>query len=432
MSAINLLDHPIPVLELAEAEPLDWHDFKIGTVTKGVSVSRIVTALIRHAVESKASDIHIEPKGKETRVRYRIDGILRTLFTLPGYLHTALVAHIKVLAHLKHDEMRLPQDGRFMHNIDGKKVDLNVSTLPVVDDEKVVMSVLDASTGVPTLAGLGFRDAYRQALESELGKPNGIILLSGPAGSGKSTTHMALLGMIVGKGKAVSTLEDPVEYIMPGVKQSQIRPETGFTFASGLQALLRQDPHIIMLGDIGDRQVAELATHASLTGHLILGSIRTADALGVVSHLTDLGLEPFLLSDSLNLIVTQRLIRTICEDCKTDGEVQDGALETVRDVLRGVPSAYLPTGVTIDCNLDFKKGKGCVRCSDTGYSGRTVIAELIGVTPEMRKLMNAGFPIDQVKAEIQKQGWITLRQDAMLKAVEGLTTVDEALRLTRE
>jgi type IV pilus assembly protein PilB len=415
-----------------EDELLKGEESKIEEVIKGAPVSRIVSVVMRYAVESKASDIHIEPKGKETRVRYRIDGVLRTLLTLPGYLHSAVVSRVKVLANLKLDETRVPQDGRITQVINGKNIDFRISTLPVVDNEKVVMRVLDTSTGVPTLDGLGFRKKYRDTIQQEIKKPHGMILITGPTGSGKSTTLVTMLGMINDEGVNISTLEDPVEYFLPGVNQSQIKPEIKFTFANGLRALLRQDPNVIMVGEIRDQETGELGVHAALTGHLILTTIHTNDAIGVIPRLTDLGVEPFLLSATLNLIIAQRLARKICEHCKMDAEVPENMAQMVRDSLKDVPAEYLPPGITADGPLPFKKGKGCLRCSDTGYAGRTVIAELISVSPEIQRLMNSGFPIDQVKAEVKKQGWITMRQDAMLKVIEGATTVDEVLRLARE
>jgi len=415
-----------------EEELMKGEETKIEEVIKGAPVSRIVSVIMRYAVESKASDIHIEPKGKETRVRYRIDGVLRTLLQLPGYLHSAVVSRVKVLANLKLDETRVPQDGRITQVINGKNIDFRISTLPVVDNEKVVMRVLDTSTGVPSLDQLGFRKKYRDAIQLEIKKPHGMILITGPTGSGKSTTLITMLGMINDEGVNISTLEDPVEYFLPGVNQSQIKPEIKFTFANGLRALLRQDPNVIMVGEIRDQETGELAVHAALTGHLILTTIHTNDAIGVIPRLNDLGVEAFLLSATLNLIIAQRLARKICEHCKMEAEVPENMQQMVRDALKDVPADYLPKGITLDGPLPFKKGKGCLRCSDTGYAGRTVIAELIGVSPEIQRLMNAGFPIDQVKTEIKKQGWITMRQDAMLKVVEGVTTVDEVLRLARE
>ncbi len=416
----------------AEEEVRRGEEDRIDEVIKGAPVSRIVAVIMRYAVESKASDIHIEPRGKETRVRYRVDGVLRTLLTLPNYLHSSVISRIKVLANLKLDETRVPQDGRITQVINGKAIDFRISTLPVVDNEKVVMRVLDTSTGVPSLEQLGFREQYRNVLAQEVRKPHGMVLITGPTGSGKSTTLLTMLSMINDEGVNISTLEDPVEYFLPGVNQSQIRPEINFSFANGLRALLRQDPNVIMVGEIRDQETGELAVHAALTGHLILTTIHTNDAIGVVPRLIDLGVEPFLLSATLNLLIAQRLARKICEHCKGPADVPDGMQQMIRDAMKEIPSSYYPKGITIDGPLPFQKGTGCPRCSDTGYSGRTVIAELIAVTPEIQRLMNSGYPIEEVKQEVKKQGWITMRQDAVLKVLEGLTTVDEVLRLARE
>ena len=418
--------------ERAPEEDRKGEEARIDEVIKGAPVSRIVSVIMRYAVESKASDIHIEPKGKETRVRYRVDGVLRTLLTLPSYLHTSVISRVKVLANLKLDETRVPQDGRITQVINGKAIDFRISTLPVVDNEKVVMRVLDTSTGVPSLIQLGFRDKYRDVLAGDVKKPHGMILITGPTGSGKSTTLLTMLSMINDEGVNISTLEDPVEYFLPGVNQSQIRPEINFSFANGLRALLRQDPNVIMVGEIRDQETGELAVHAALTGHLILSTIHTNDAIGVVPRLIDLGVEPFLLSATLNLLIAQRLARKICEHCKGPAEVPAPLQQMIRDSLKDIPASYYPPGITLEGTLPFFKGAGCPRCSDTGYAGRTVIAELIAVTPEIQRLMNNGYPMDQVKAEVKRQGWITMRQDAVLKVLEGTTTVDEVLRLARE
>lgn len=418
--------------EPEKEERLAGEEAKIEEVIKGAPVSRIVSVIMRYAVEAKASDIHIEPKGKESRIRYRIDGVLRTLLTLPIYLHGTVVSRIKVLSNLKLDETRVPQDGRITQVINGKNIDFRISTLPVIDNEKVVMRVLDTSTGVPSLEQLGFRKKYRDVMVQEGKRPHGLILITGPTGSGKSTTLLTMLSMVNDEGMNISTLEDPVEYFLPGVNQSQVRPEVNFTFANGLRALLRQDPNVIMVGEIRDQETGELAVHAALTGHLILSTIHTNDAIGVIPRLNDLGVEAFLLSATLNLIIAQRLARKICEHCKETFVPPANLLEMVREALKPIPPEYFPNGVKPGGALPFYKGKGCARCSDTGYSGRTVIAELISVTQDIQRLMNTGFPTEQVKAEVMKQGWITMRQDAMLKVIEGVTTVDEVLRLARE
>ncbi len=414
-----------------EAE-IKEEETKMEEVIKGAPVSRIVSVVMRYAVESKASDIHIEPWGKESRVRYRIDGVLRTLLTVPSYLHAAIVSRVKVLAVMKLDETRVPQDGRITQNIAGRNIDFRISTLPVVGNEKVVMRVLDTSTGVPTLEQLGFRREYREAIAIASKKPHGMVLITGPTGSGKSTTLFTVLSMINDEGMNISTLEDPVEYFLPGVNQAQIRPEIGFTFATGLRALLRQDPNVIMVGEIRDQETAELSIHAALTGHLIFSTIHTNDAIGVVPRLTDMGVEPFLLGATLNLIIAQRLSRKICEHCKMQAELPKKLEDGIRAEIQDIPDRYMPKGMAKDGPIVVYKGKGCIRCGDTGYVGRSAIGELIEVTDQFQKLMNDSFPADKVKEEIRRQGWITMRQDAILKVLEGITTIDEVLRLARE
>lgn len=420
------------VTEGEESEDEKLEAAEIEENIKGAPVSRVVSVIMRYAVESKASDIHVETWQKQTRVRYRVDGVLRTLLTLPQHMHDAIVSRIKVLANLKIDETRVPQDGRISQVIAGKPIDFRISTFPTVGGEKVVMRVLDTSKGVPTLEQLGFRAHYREIMMEMIKQPHGMMLITGPTGSGKSTTLFTLLSLVNDEGLNISTLEDPVEYFLSGANQSQVRPEIDYTFASGLRALLRQDPNVIMVGEVRDKETGELAVHAALTGHLIFSTIHTNDALGVIPRLMDMGVEPFLLSATLNLIVAQRLARKICEHCKEPMQLPEKMEKMVRDELATMPAKVLPPNVTPDGPLTFQHGKGCVRCGETGYIGRVGIAELIIMTPELRKLMNEDFPIDRVKEELSKQEFITMRQDAILKVIEGVTTVDEVLRLSKE
>lgn len=431
------------VLETAEEKEAsekekakEEEEFKLEETIKGAPVSRIVSVIMRYAVEMKASDIHIEVLGNKTRVRYRIDGILRSLLSLPLHMHNSVVSRIKVLANLKLDETRIPQDGRISRVIGGKKIDFRLSTLPIQGGtggmEKVVMRVLDTSAGVPTLDQLGFRERYKKVLQEEARRPHGMMLITGPTGSGKSTTLFTMLGMINEEAINISTLENPVEYFLPGINQSQIRPEVDFTFSGGLRALLRQDPDVIMVGEIRDKETGELAVHASLTGHMIFSTLHTNDALGVVPRLTDMGVEPFLLSATLNVIIAQRLARKICEHCKTEDKIPEKQVDQVRESIKDIPDDYFENGLSKDGELKFFKGSGCIRCGDTGYKGRSAVAELIQVTQELRKLMNSGFPEKEVKEEIARQGWITLQQDGFLKTLEGITTVEEVLRLSKE
>lgn len=401
-------------------------------VVRGAPVSSMVATIMRYAVEQGASDIHIEPLGKHTRVRYRIDGVLKTVLQLPDIVHPAIISRVKVLASLKLDESRTPQDGRITENVNGKVIDFRVSTLPVVDNEKVVMRILDTAAGVPTLAELGFRPEHVRMIESQIRLPHGLFLVSGPTGSGKSTTLYTSLSILNSEGLNIVTLEDPVEYYIHGVNQSQIRPEIGYTFASGLRSLLRQDPNVIMVGEIRDKETAELAVHAGLTGHLIFSTIHTNDVFGVIPRLVDLGVEPFLLSATLNAAVAQRLARKICQACKAPEEIPEQELARFREELRGVPAHFLSPNTQPDGPLTFWRGAGCDACHATGYAGRVAVAEILIMTRQLQRLVVNGFKQQEVQAEAARQQMITLRQDAILKALDGLTTVEEVLRITEE
>ncbi len=405
---------------------------KLEEVIRGAPVSRMVSVIMRHAVEGGASDIHIEPIGEESRVRYRIDGVLRTTLVLPIYVHPAVVSRIKVLANLKIDETRTPQDGRITQEIGGRKVDFRISTLPVVDNEKVVMRVLDTSASAPTLEMLGYRKEHVALIKEHIKKPFGMLLVTGPTGSGKSTTLFAVLTSLNSEGINISTLEDPVEYYVAGVNQSQIKPEIGYTFAAGLRSLLRQDPNVIMVGEIRDRETAELAIHASLTGHLVLSTLHTNDVYGIVPRLVDMGVEPFLLAATLNLGIAQRLARKICTYCKGPETIEDVVIERLRKEIKIIPAKYFSPGFSPDGPLPFMKGKGCAKCGDTGYQGRLSVAEVVEFTDQMRKLSEKGFPIQEVRAEVIRQQALTLRQDALLKALDGMTTLSEVYRLSQE
>jgi type IV pilus assembly protein PilB len=401
-------------------------------ILKGAPVSRMISIIMRHAVEGGASDIHIEPIGNESRIRYRIDGVLRTSLTLPIYVHPALVSRVKVLANLKIDETRVPQDGRITQEISGKKIDFRVSTLPVVDNEKVVMRVLDTSVGAPTLEQLGYRKEYVAVIKEQIKKPYGMFLVTGPTGSGKSTTIFAILSMLNADGVNISTLEDPVEYYIPGVNQSQVRPEINYTFATGLRALLRQDPNVIQVGEIRDRETAELAIHASLTGHLMFSTLHTNDALSIVPRLVDMGVEPFLLAATLNLGIAQRLGRKICAHCKEVQEVDAATLAKVSLEIPQIPKKYFNEKMNQAGPYTFYHGKGCARCGNTGYQGRVAVAEMIVYEIAARKLIEKGFAIQEAREEIARQEMLNIRQDALLKALEGTTTLEEVYRISQD
>jgi type IV pilus assembly protein PilB len=403
---------------------------------KEAPISKIVDIILKHAIEGRASDIHIEPLEKESRVRYRLDGVLHTSLVLPLKVHPAVVSRIKILANLKIDENRKPQDGRF-HFLSpekrgkGKGVDLRISTFPVSNGEKVVMRILDTSSGVKTLEELGVLGRNLEVLEENIKKAFGMILVTGPTGSGKSTTLYAILNIINQEGVNIITLEDPIEYRLGGVNQSQVNAEIGFTFASGLRSILRQDPDVIMVGEIRDHETAELATHAALTGHLVLSTLHTNDAIGVVPRLIDMGIEPFLISSSLNIIIAQRLVRRICEDCKEEFKAAPGMEKMILEELEDIPAGQKEK-LNLNPPLRLFRGKGCKRCGQKGLSGRISICEALAVSSELEKIISEKPSEDLIKKEAKRQGMITMRQDGIIKALNGLTTMEEVLKASEE
>ncbi|PJE58473.1 MAG: hypothetical protein COU81_00540 [Candidatus Portnoybacteria bacterium CG10_big_fil_rev_8_21_14_0_10_36_7] len=394
-------------------------------VIKSAPVAKIVSVIIRHAVEGGASDIHIEPKHREGRVRYRVDGALHTTITLPDYLYNAVVSRIKVLANLKLDETRKPQDGRIRIKLNGNDIDLRVSVFPMLNAEKVVMRVLDTSAGVPNLTELGFSDYHIKIIENNIARPHGIFLLTGPTGSGKTTALYSVLSMLNAEGTNITTLEDPIEYYIEGINQSQISPENGFTFASGLRALFRQDPNIIMVGEIRDNDTAQLVVHAGLTGHLVFSTLHTNSAWGAIPRLIDMKGEAFLLASTLNLLMAQRLVRKICPKCQQEFKLPSSAEKVVIKEIENIPAEYLKD---FGGKYVFYKGAGCEECGQTGYVGRTVIAEILEINREFRDLIARDFTMDEVRDLMKKQGFVTLMQDGIIKGLKGITTIEEIMR----
>ncbi|MBI2552529.1 type II/IV secretion system protein [Candidatus Uhrbacteria bacterium] len=417
-----------------ELEPTGKKDAApVAEVIKGAPVSRIVSVIMRHAYEGHASDIHIELHQGTSRVRYRIDGVLRTTLTLPEALHSSIIARVKVLANLKLDETRVPQDGRITETIGDRPIDFRVSTLPLQEGvEKVVLRILSTESA-PTLADLGFNAEHIKIIESNIKKPHGLILISGPTGAGKSTTLYAILTLLNREGINIVTLEDPIEYFIEGINQSQIRPEVGYTFATGLRSILRQDPNVIMVGEIRDGETAELGVHAGLTGHLLLTTIHTNDVLGVIPRLIDLKVEPFLLAATFMLGIAQRLARKICPDCKETAKIPDSLAAAMRDELKKIPKRYLTDNINSGAPLTFYRGRGCPKCGTMGYRGRVAVSEVLQVTPALSQLIADGFKMgDEVTRELSAQEMISMKQDALLKALQGLTTIEEVLRVSKE
>ncbi len=399
-------------------------------------VSRIVSVIIRHAVEARASDIHIEPYAKESRVRYRIDGILHTSLTLPKSIHNAVIARIKVLAKLKLDETRIPQDGRIRLVINNREIDFRISTLPLASHEKVVMRILDTVAGVQSLESLGFNQIALRRMREGIKKTSGIVLVTGPTGSGKTTTLYSILNILNQEGVNISTLEDPIEYEIKGINQSQVRPRIGFSFASGLRSLLRQDPNIIMVGEIRDEETAELSIHASLTGHLVLSTLHTNDAIGAVFRLLDMKIERFLLSSTLKTVVAQRLARRLCEHCKKETDLSVDAKEEIVLELKNLSEAVIRMELPDFSNFDelFVKYKlfqavGCQRCENTGYSSRVSISEVIEINDHLKEMINNGDKDFNIEAVKKTEDFISIKQDGIIKILKGMTTMEEILRV---
>lgn len=412
-----------------QKEIISKANMDFGQQIKSAPVAKIVSVIMENAVDGGASDIHIEPGKTESRVRYRVDGMLHTSISLPNYLHSAVTSRIKVLANLKLDETRVPQDGRIRIDVSGKQVDLRVSVLPMLNAEKVVIRVLDTSQGVPTLDGLGFTPYHIDIIKRNAARPFGLFLVTGPTGCGKTTTLYSVLSILNTDDSNITTLEDPIEYYISGINQSQINPEVGFAFANGLRAVLRQDPNIIMVGEIRDNETAELVVHAGLTGHLVLSTLHTNDAWGAIPRLLDMKVEPFLLSSIFNVVMSQRLVRKICTHCIEESKLPADIDKQVKEELVEIPEKFLGE---IPKKIKFYKGKGCPECAGTGYSGRTVLAEVLEATEELNDLISRRAEMDEIREQLKKQNFITFRKDGVLKALRGITTMDEVIRVSQE
>ncbi|HRY60475.1 MAG TPA: ATPase, T2SS/T4P/T4SS family [Patescibacteria group bacterium] len=400
-------------------------------IIKNSAVPRIVAALIKYGVAIKASDIHIEPlEGADTRIRYRIDGILNQVATIARKDHAALVSRIKILAKLKIDEQRVPQDGRIDVVFGKKEIDLRISTFPTINGEKVVMRILDKSGGLITIEDLGLTGkSYDNFLEA-IQIPHGILLVTGPTGSGKSTTLYAAISRINKEGVNIVTLEDPVEYQMVGVNQSQVKPYIGYTFANGLRSILRQDPNIIMVGEIRDRETAEMAIQSALTGHLVFSTLHTNDAAGAIPRLIDMGVEPFLIASSLHTIVGQRLVRKLCPDCKKLVEIPAAVYDDMKEEYDKIPEHYRQG---LELKIEDKKmyeSVGCANCGGGGYKGRFGVYELLRVSEEIQRLCIARASATDILNQGLKEGMITMKQDGIIKVLKGMTTMEEVYRVT--
>lgn len=391
---------------------------------KGVSITDLVTFMIAGALQAKSSDIHIEAEENDVKVRFRIDGELQDAAKIEKDEWKQIISRIKLLSSLKLNITARPQDGRFTIFLDGEKTDVRVSTIPTSYGESVVMRILRSSATGLQYEDLGFRGAAFEELKKQVARPNGMIITTGPTGSGKTTTLYAILNKLNAPGVKIITLEDPVEYHLEGINQSQIDPSKDYTFAKGLKSILRQDPDVLMVGEIRDLETAEISIQAALTGHLLLSTIHTNSASGAIPRFLSMGVKPFLLAPALNVVIAQRLVRKICPDCKEEYKPTADELKRVKEILSAIPES---SGEKADLNnLKFYKGKGCDDCSGLGYKGRIGIYELFAMNKEIEQIILSAEVSEYKIQEIAvKNGMVTMAQDGLLKAADGITTIEE-------
>ena len=431
----------------AETQAVKEDDF-----AENSPIAQTVNLLLEYAIKSSASDIHIEPREEFVQVRYRIDGVLKEVNKLPRNVLGALVSRIKILSNLKIDERRVPQDGRFKIKVSGKQYALRVSTLPIADGEKVVMRILDESNQAITLEQLGYWGLSLTTVKEAMLQPNGMILVTGPTGSGKSTSLFSVLSELNTPDVNISTIEDPVEYKIPGVNQTQTNPKAGMTFASGLRALLRQDPNIIMVGEIRDTETANLGVQAALTGHLVFSTLHTNNAATCLPRLLDMGIEPFLIASTVKAVIGQRLVRRLCSQCRIQYTPDANELAVIEESFNitsdkfayihtldaqaaadhiggDAPVATTETSIT---HLWKHSPEGCDDCRHTGFRGRIGVYEVLGMSNAIQKLITANATSSDIQNEAINEGMVTMQTDGFIKALRGATTVEEVLRVTRE
>jgi general secretion pathway protein E len=401
------LHEPVDLLEAVDEAP----------------IIRLVNALLSQAVKERASDIHVEPFEREIEIRFRIDGILYKILTPPKRFQSSIVSRIKIMSGLNIAEKRLPQDGRMGIRIAGREIDIRVSVIPTAHGERVVLRLLDKGTRLLDLEEIGLSHDNQRTLDQLIRLAHGIILVTGPTGSGKTTTLYAALSRINSPDKNIITIEDPIEYQLKGIGQMQVNPKIALTFASGLRSILRQDPDVIMVGEIRDVETAEIAIHASLTGHLVFSTLHTNDASGAITRLLDMGIEPFLVSSSLVAIVAQRLIRVLCTQCRKPYTPTPEELEKLGFRGEAIRQAH---------TMKFHHPVGCPACINTGYRGRTGIFEMLLLTDELRQMILAKTDANTIRARAQQRGMLTLREDGARMIREGITTTEEVLRVTQE
>lgn len=394
-------------------------------------ITKIVDVIMKHALEGNASDVHIEPTRDKLRVRFRTLGQLHSSIFLPLNVRPAIIARIKILSNLKIDEMRIPQDGRFSTIIDGKPIDFRVSTFPTVFGEKAAIRVLDPAVGLKKFEDLGMEQRNVKIVQEAMERPFGLILSTGPTGSGKTTTLNAILQNFNKEAVNVVTLEDPVEYYIDGINQSQIRPEIGYSFATGLRHILRQDPDTIMVGEIRDEETASMVIHATLTGHIVLSSLHTSNAIGVIPRLIDMGVQPYLIPPTLRVAIAQRLVRRLCDDCKKAIKPSKETKEMIMKEINSLPSGVRET-VVLPKELQLFTPQGCSKCNNAGFTGRIALFEVLSMTDQLAGLISKDVSDAKIKEEAERQGMVTMEQDGILKVLSGLTTLEEVLRVSEE
>jgi type IV pilus assembly protein PilB len=407
-------------------------------IAKNLPIIRIVNDLLEYGMFRDASDIHIEPEENDVVVRYRIDGILYNVMTLDKSVQSGIVARVKILSNLKVDEHRLPQDGRFKIYTDKYRVSCRVSIIPTFDGEKIVIRLLDEKAQALSLENLGFLPGSLEIVKRNIMKPHGMILVTGPTGSGKTTTLYTVLSVLNTSKVNIATIEDPIEYRIPHINQSQANPKLGFTFEAGLRSLLRQDPNIIMVGEIRDEETAKISVNAAMTGHLLLSTLHTNDAVTTLPRLSQMGIPSFLIASTTNLIIAQRLVRKVCPYCKQSYHLSRKAIEDIEKqldltgMLAKLEKEKIITAKDDLESITFYRGQGCNKCNNSGYKGRIGVYETLEMTPEMAELTTNTVDSGVLKKQAEKQGMLTLVEDGFIKAVSGLTNLEEVMRVTQE
>jgi type IV pilus assembly protein PilB len=407
-------------------------------IATDVPIVRIVNDLLEYAMFRDASDIHIEPEEKDVIVRYRVDGILYNVMTLDKNVQPGIIARIKILSNLKVDEHRLPQDGRFKIYTDKYHISCRVSIIPTFDGEKIVIRLLDEKAQALSLENLGFLPRCLETVKKNILKPHGMILVTGPTGSGKTTTLYTILSVLNTPKVNIATIEDPIEYRIPHVNQSQTNSKLGFTFDAGLRSLLRQDPNIIMVGEIRDEETAKISVNAAMTGHLLLSTLHTNDAVTTLPRLAQMGIPPFLIASTTNLIIAQRLVRKVCPYCKEGYQLSQKAIEDIgkqldlAGMLTELEKEKIINSQETLGEITFFRGKGCNKCNNSGYKGRVGVYETLEMTPEMADLITNTVDSAVLKKQAEKQGMMSLIEDGFIKAVSGMTNLEEVLRVTQE